>query len=72
MSEALVHNHLRTSEQRAEVPSSTEAVILEAVRSLQYGSVEVTVHDSRVVQIECRKKIRLESAGSQCRDSKKP
>lgn len=70
MSDALVHQHLRTSEQSAERPSSTEAVILEAVRSLQYGSVEVTVHDSRVVQIECRKKIRLESLGSQRRDPK--
>jgi hypothetical protein len=63
MPEALVHRHLRTSEQIA-LPSSTEAVILEAVRSLQYGSVEITVHDSRVVQIECKKRIRLDPKDS--------
>jgi hypothetical protein len=59
-----VHQHLRTSEQIAPLPSSTEAVILEAVRSLQYGSVEITVHDSRVVQIECKKRIRLDPKDS--------
>ncbi len=36
-----------------------EAAILEAIRSLRYGSVEVTIHDSRVVQVECRSKIRF-------------
>ena len=34
--------------------------ILEAVRSLDYGSVEVVVHDSRVVQIERREKLRID------------
>jgi hypothetical protein len=33
--------------------------ILGAIARIQYGSVEVTVHDGRVVQIECREKIRL-------------
>jgi len=33
--------------------------ILSAVTSIEYGSVEVLIHDGRVVQIECRKKIRL-------------
>lgn len=36
-----------------------EAAILNAIRSLRYGSVEVTVHDSRVVQVECKSKIRF-------------
>jgi hypothetical protein len=42
------------------VPLKAEQAILDAVRNLDYGSVEITVHASRVVQIECRKKIRLE------------
>ena len=41
-----------------------EAAILDAVRSLRYGSVEITVHDSRVVQIECRNKIRFQDGDS--------
>jgi hypothetical protein len=57
---AALNQQSRPSEQRVTLAPSTEAIILEAVRSLHYGSVEVTVHDSRVVQIECRKKIRLE------------
>jgi hypothetical protein len=31
-----------------------------AVGSLRYGSVEVLVHDGRVVQIETREKVRFE------------
>jgi hypothetical protein len=38
--------------------------ILDAIRSLEYGSVEITIHDSRVVQIECKKKIRFQATES--------
>ncbi len=37
-----------------------ERRILQAVRSLDYGSVEITVHDARVVQIERREKLRFD------------
>lgn len=47
----------------ADPRQSVETAILEAVRSLRYGSVEVVVHDSRVVQIECKKKIRFQPGG---------
>ena len=30
-----------------------------AVRALRYGSVEVQVHDGRVVQVETREKVRF-------------
>ena len=33
--------------------------ILEALRGLRFGSVEITVHDCRVVQIERREKVRF-------------
>jgi hypothetical protein len=33
--------------------------LLAALRDLKYGSVEIVVHDSRVVQIERREKVRL-------------
>lgn len=35
--------------------------ILEALRDIRYGSVEIVIHDSRVVQIERREKMRVES-----------
>ncbi len=39
--------------------TSWEAMLVEAVRSLHFGSVEVQVHEGRVVQIETREKVRL-------------
>jgi hypothetical protein len=36
-----------------------ERQILDAVKSLRFGSVEVTVHEGRVVQIDRRERTRL-------------
>ena len=33
--------------------------ILRAVARIEYGSVEVVIHDGKVVQIECKEKIRM-------------
>jgi hypothetical protein len=43
--------------------ADTELVkrILGAIRSIRYGSVEVVIHDSKIVRIEKREKIRLDS-----------
>lgn len=43
-------------------PTTGEA-ILSAIASLRYGSVEVTVHDGRVVMIDKRERIRLAAGG---------
>ena len=37
-----------------------EETILQALKDLRFGSVEIIVHDSRVVQIERREKVRVE------------
>ena len=42
---------------------NVEQEILRAVRSLHYGSVEIIIHDSKVVQIERKEKIRLDQSG---------
>jgi hypothetical protein len=34
--------------------------VTSALRGLRYGSVEIIIHDSRIVQIERTEKIRLE------------
>lgn len=36
-----------------------EGEILKAVRRIRFGSVEITIHDSRVVQIEQKEKVRI-------------
>jgi hypothetical protein len=47
------------------VAATIEQEILRAVARIEYGSVEVVIHDGKVVQIECREKIRVtrEDAG---------
>jgi hypothetical protein len=37
--------------------------VLRALRGLRFGSVEIVVHDGRVVQIERRERVRLVPAG---------
>ena len=34
--------------------------ILRALQEIRYGSVEITIHDSRIVQIERKEKIRID------------
>lgn len=38
-----------------------EQHILQAIRNVRYGSVEIIIHDSKVVQIERKEKIRFAS-----------
>jgi hypothetical protein len=37
-----------------------EQTILRALKDLRFGTVEITVHDSKIVQIERREKVRVE------------
>jgi hypothetical protein len=39
--------------------SEVDAEVLRALRNIRYGSVEITIHDSRVVQIERKEKRRF-------------
>jgi hypothetical protein len=39
--------------------SPLEEKILRAVREVKYGSIEITLHDGRVVQVERREKERI-------------
>ena len=36
--------------------------IKEAVDKIRYGAVEIVIHDSRIVQIEAREKIRFDQS----------
>jgi hypothetical protein len=40
--------------------SRIEQTVLQALKDLRFGSVEITVHDSKIVQIERREKVRVE------------
>jgi hypothetical protein len=41
-------------------PKHIEQHLLETLRDIKYGSVEVVIHDSRVVQIEKTEKTRFD------------
>jgi hypothetical protein len=44
--------------------SEVDAEVIRAIRNIRYGSVEVTIHDSRVVQIERKEKRRFAHTNS--------
>ncbi|MEK6735049.1 MAG: YezD family protein [Pseudomonadota bacterium] len=52
------------------VPADIAQEILRAVASIYYGSVEVVIHENKVVQIECREKNRVGQSGSGRKTSK--
>jgi hypothetical protein len=41
--------------------TQVERQILNAIQDLRFGSVEIVVHDSRVVQVETREKVRFDA-----------
>jgi hypothetical protein len=41
------------------IPGEIRQQILRAIANIEYGSVEVIVHDGKVMQIESREKIRV-------------
>ena len=41
------------------IPLQVEKEILRALQGLSFGSVEIIVHDSKVVQIERKEKVRF-------------
>jgi hypothetical protein len=47
---------------RLDALSEVDAEIIRTVRNIRYGSVEITIHDSRVVQIERKEKRRFEAS----------
>ncbi len=52
-------NHREQQQDTIAVDSRVLAEVAKALAGLRYGSVEITVHDGKVTQIEAKKKIRL-------------
>jgi hypothetical protein len=46
--------------------------ILRLIKKVEYGSVEIIIHDNQIVQIETREKIRFEKSKAILRNSKSP
>ena len=58
MSSAAIDN--KSQPGNAEALHALTDQILRAVAGIRFGSVEVVIHDGRVVQIERREKVRLD------------
>ena len=56
---SLQENHNHPNHNKASVPPQVEKEILRALQDLAFGSVEIVVHDGRVVQIERKEKVRF-------------
>ena len=50
--------------------TSWESLVRQAVRDLQFGSVEIVIHEGRVVQIEKKEKVRFDEAGRRRPDTR--
>lgn len=50
-----------------QISRELEQEILQAVRDVRYGSVEITIHDAQVVQIERREKVRVRRVSAAAR-----
>ncbi len=61
---------LSASQKDNQISADIAQKILRAVASIAYGSVEVVIHENKVVQIECREKIRVNQNGSGRKASK--
>lgn len=50
------------NERNGRVERSREQQVLEALKKIKFGSVEVIVHEGQVVQIESKEKVRFSHA----------
>jgi hypothetical protein len=51
--------HYGSGQSGRRIPVNVEQRILHAIASIEYGSVEVVIHDGKITHIECREKIRV-------------
>ena len=59
----LEHKIVANNDPIKKIPAEVAQEILRVVASIEYGSIEIIIHDNRVVQIECREKIRINQSG---------
>jgi hypothetical protein len=56
-----------TSNKSNQISADVRQKVFQAIDAIQYGSVEIIIHDGRIMQIECREKIRIDRLGSACK-----
>jgi len=56
--------HNTTPQDKHPVSRDISQEVLRAIAGIQFGSVEIIIHEGQVVQIECREKIRIHTANN--------
>ena len=51
--------HYESGQSGRQILMDVKHRILYAIANIEYGSVEVVIHDGKITQIECREKIRV-------------
>jgi hypothetical protein len=51
-----------------EIPDSWEGIVRQLVSTLRFGTVQITIHESHVVQVERTEKVRFAQPASQKTD----
>jgi hypothetical protein len=54
-----INSNVAPRAEKSRLSVEAEQSILRAIARIDYGSIEVVIHEGQVVQIECREKIRL-------------
>ena len=57
-------NSQATSAQVANADQNWQEIVRQHVESLRFGTVEIIIHDSHVIQIEKTERVRLTKGGS--------
>jgi hypothetical protein len=58
MNKTPVDNQVRASQEEDNSSDTLESMLARALKGLRYGSVEIVVHDAKIVQIERKEKFR--------------
>ena len=62
-SKTLAHDGLSAIQHPSISLNEVDTEVIRAIRGIRYGSVEIVIHDSRVVQIERKEKRRFDASG---------
>jgi hypothetical protein len=63
-------NKIDIDEAEAQAVEPWRREVLRAVRETRYGSVEIVIHEGKVVQIETRENVRFDEAGRRSPDNR--
>ena len=64
-----IHHISPGSQEPLPIPPALLQELRQALRSIRYGTIEIVIHDGRVVQLERREKIRFDHAVSEHRST---